>query len=148
MPVTAGYSLDIDDGVTVEVLHPQRTPDLTDALGEHPLTLRVRYGDISFLLTSQLNQTGQDALIEAGEWPLATVMQLPAQGTARSLSEKFFEAVQPSAVVLQSDPANLRGDPDPDVLALLGDVQLFRTDDGGTVHFWTDGETLWTVSEK
>lgn len=148
LPVTAGYALDIDDGVTVEVLHPQRTPNLSDPLGEHTLILRVNYGDISFLLTSQLNQTGQNELIDAGEWLLATVMQLPAQGTLRSLSEQFLEAVQPSAIVLQSDPANLRGDPDPDVLALLGDIPLFRTDQGGTVHFWTDGEKLWAVQER
>jgi beta-lactamase superfamily II metal-dependent hydrolase len=42
------------------------------------------------------------------------------------------------------DPANRRGDPDPDVLSLL-DTQtpLFRTDQGGVVHFWTDGERLY-----
>lgn len=148
LTVTAGYTLDMDDGVSVEVLYPGRIADIGEPMGDHTLTLRVRYGDISFLLASQLNQTGQNALIDAGAWPLATVMQLPAQGTLRSLSERFLEAVQPSVIVLQSDPANLRGDPDPDVLSMLGDVPLFRTDQGGTVHFWTDGSALWAVQER
>jgi beta-lactamase superfamily II metal-dependent hydrolase len=76
------------------------------------------------------------------------VLQLPEHGTIRSLSERFLEAVSPQVVILQSDPANRNGDPDPDTMALLGDLPIFRTDQGGAIHMWTDGEDLWVEQAK
>lgn len=139
----AGYKLALDDGVLVEVLHPQRQPTLSDSLNDSTLVLRLRYGDVSFLLTGDLSEEGQAALMVAGQWPLATVLQLPRHGSVRSLDEAFLDAVQPQVTVVQSDRANRLGDPDADTLALLGDLPLLRTDLTGTIHLWTDGKTLW-----
>jgi hypothetical protein len=47
---------------------------------------------------------------------------------------------------LQNDSASRQVNPD--ALALLGNRPLFRTDQGGTIHFWTDGRNLWTVQES
>lgn len=143
VPVRAGYTLEIDDGVRMDVLHPQTQPTLDESLDDNTLVLRLTYGEVSFLLTSDLSPEGQRALLDAGQWPLATVMQLPQHGTARSLDDGFLAAVQPQVVVVQSDAANRRGDPNPDILAMLGDAPVFRTDEGGTIHLWTDGRELW-----
>ncbi len=140
--VRAGYTLNFDDGVRLEVLHPHEQPALTDDIDENTLVLRLGLGDISFLLTSDLSREGQAALMENGQWPLATVLQLPQHGTARSLGDSFLQAVQPQAVLIQTDRANRRGDPDSDILARLDNVPIFRTDEGGTLHLWTDGKTL------
>ncbi len=139
----AGYTLDIDDGTRIEVLHPQTQPSLTDSLNDSALVLRVSYGDVSFLLTSDVSQDGQAELLSAGQWPLATVLQLPRHGGARSLDSAFLEAVQPQVAIVHADRANRLGDPDPDTLALLGDTLVFRTDVRGPLHLWTDGTTLW-----
>jgi competence protein ComEC len=144
--VTAGYTLEADDGVTLEVLHPQVQPELSDSLDDQALVLRVRYGELSFLLTSDLSFASQRALLDSGQWPLASVLQLPQHGRVRSLNEDFLAAVQPQLVILQSDPTNRLGDPNPDTLALLGDVPLLRTDQQGTIHLWTDGRELWTAN--
>jgi competence protein ComEC len=146
--VRTGYTLDISDGVRLEILNPAEQPGLDDSLDDNALVLRLTYGDASFLLTGDFSAEGQNAMLESGAWPLATILQLPQHGTIRSLSAAFLAAVQPQAVLLQSDPANRRGDPDPDTLALLGDVPVFRTDQGGGIHVWTDGETLWVEQEK
>jgi competence protein ComEC len=148
LPVQAGYSVTIDDGTLIEVLHPARTPSLNDNLGDGVLVLRVTYGEISFLLTSDLSREGQFQLLTSGQFPLATVMALPDHATQRSLSEELLAIVQPQAVVIQSDIANRRGDPDRDTLLMLGDIPLFRTDESGTLHFYTDGQTLWFVGEN
>lgn len=142
--VRAGYTLDFDDGARLEVLHPAAQPTISDSFDDYTLTLRLSYGGVSFLLPGDLSPEGQTALLENGEWPLATVMQMPKHGAARALSEAFWQAVQPSAVLLQSDPANRSGDPAPDTLALVGDLPLLRTDISGTLHLWTDGRVLWT----
>lgn len=151
MTVRAGYTLETSDGVRLEVLHPQVQPELGDSLDDSAVVLRLIYGDVSFLVTGDLSREGQAALLESGEWPLATVLQLPRHGAARSLDGAFLSAVQPQVVVLQNDPANRRGDPDGDTLALLGDTPLFRTDDERnrphTLHLYTDGSELWVVNE-
>jgi competence protein ComEC len=110
--------------------------------------LRVSYGDISFLLPSDLSEAGQTKLLQSGELLVSTVMQLPNHGTIRSLEADFVKTVQPQVVILQSDRANRIGDPNPDTLKLLGDTPLLRTDQGGTIHLWTDGHELWSVQES
>lgn len=146
--VRAGYSLDFADGTRLEVLAPYSTPDISDSLNDGALVLRLTYGDVSVLLPSDASPEAQAALLESGEWPLATVMQLPNHGGIRSLSERFLEAAQPQIVVLQSDPTNRLGDPNLDTLTLLGDTPLLRTDLSGTIHLWTDGKQIWEVGAK
>ncbi|MBZ0285945.1 MAG: ComEC/Rec2 family competence protein [Anaerolineae bacterium] len=143
--VRAGYNLEFGDGTRLEVLHPQSEPTLDDPLNDQSLVLRLIYGESSFLLTGDLSQEGQMALLEGGQWPLASVLQLPEHGRVRSLSEAFLQAAQPQVAVVQADRANRFGDPDADTLRLLGDVPVFRTDQSGTIHLYTDGQSLWVV---
>lgn len=146
--VRAGYSLEFADGTRLEVLAPYVTPDISDSLNDGALVLRLTYGDVSVLLPSDASPEAQAALLESGEWPLTTVMQLPNHGGIRSLSERFLEAAQPQIVVLQSDPTNRLGDPNTDTLAMLEDMRLLRTDLSGTIHLWTDGIQIWEVGAK
>ncbi len=129
------------DGVRLEVLHPQAKPSIGDRWGDVALVLRVTYGDVSFLLTSDANPRAQADMLEAGLDVRADVLQLPMHGTEFSLDPAFYEAVGADALALQADPANLRGDPHPDTIALIGETPLYRTDAMGTLHFWTDGQT-------
>ncbi len=138
----AGHTVTFNDGAMIEVLHPPAAPMISGKLGDGVITLRVTYGDVSFLLTSDLSDAAQRAMLERGISPVATVMQIPQHGSERALNDEFLKQVQPQVIVLQSDVANRRGDPDPDTLAKLKGLPLFRTDKGGTVHIWTDGATL------
>ena len=144
----AGYQLEFGDGVIMEVLHPQTKPKITDRLNDQTLALRVSYGDVSFLLTSDLSAAGQRAILASGVSPVAAVMQIPQHGAARALNAEFLRMVQPHVALLQSDIANRRGDPDPDTLALFDGLPLFRTDEMGTIHLYTDGETLNVVGSE
>lgn len=145
--VQAGYTVDFDDGVRIEILHPQMQPEIVDPLNDHVIVMRVTYGDVSFLLTSDLSAAGQVAILEGGQWPVTSVMQLPQHGTISSLNSDFLAAAQPQVVLLQSDRANRRGDPDGDTLNLVAETPLFRTDESGIIHLWTDGATVWSVGE-
>ncbi len=146
--VRAGSSVEFDDGVGLEILHPQRQPEISDSLNDQALVLRLNYGDASFLLTADLSREAQSELIIEGQWPLATVFQLPLHGAARSLGEGFLSAVQPQVVVLESDRANRNGDPDGDILTMIENIPLFRTDQGGTIHMWTDGHELQIAQQS
>jgi competence protein ComEC len=145
---TAGYQFTTSDGVTIDILHPSQRPNLGDSLDENGLVLRVSYGTMSFLLPGDATI---ETLMQVGETSdlTSTVLSLPQHGTVRSLTSEFLALVQPSAVILQSDPANRRGDPDEAVLRLVEErgVPLLRTDLRGTIHFYTDGTRLWSTEE-
>jgi competence protein ComEC len=144
--VRSGYTMNFSDGVYVEVLYPPRQPELGDSFDDNTLVLRISYGEVSFLLTSDLSYSAQGALLSSGEMLTASVLQLPQHATSRSLSEDFLAAVQPSVVILQSARDNRRGDPDADVLAIVENLLLFRTDLSGDIHLWTDGTQLWEIT--
>lgn len=144
LAVRAGYRIASDDGVTLEVLHPLEAPALEDNLNDGALALRLSFGEVSFLLPSDLSEAGQTAMLEAGILPLATVLQVPQGGGA--LDEAFLAAVQPQIVVIQSDSASRQENAD--TLALLGDLPQYYTDEGGSIHLSTDGHRLWVVQER
>lgn len=144
--VKAGYGIDFGDGVTVEVLHPQEQPRISDRLSDHVLVLRVVYGKVSILLTSDLSAAGQAMMLRGGNSPHASILQIPQHGTVRAVDSRFLAMAQPQIALLQSDIANRRGDPDPDSLALFRDLaeanRLFRTDEIGTIHISSDGSRV------
>ncbi|MFN8564302.1 MAG: hypothetical protein U0703_22410 [Anaerolineae bacterium] len=72
-----GYSVASDDGVRIEALSPTRAPALEDSLDDNALVLRVSYGNIVFLLTSDLSVEGQQALVASGKDLRATALQVP-----------------------------------------------------------------------
>ena len=142
--VRAGHRIVLGDGAEIEALHPQARPSIVDKPGDHALVLRVTYGDISFLLTSDLSLSGQRDMLSHGISPQATVLQLPQHGGRGSLDGEFLHWSDPSLALLQADAANRRGDPDPDTLDLLRalEVPVMRTDETGTIHLSTDGASL------
>ena len=146
--VRAGYSLRLSDGVLIEVVHPQTQPKISERLNDHVLTLRVTYGDASFLLTSDLSAAGQRAMLASGFAKPTTVLQIPQHGGARAIDDGFLNAVQPQIATLQSDLANRRGDPDPDTLSKLKETKLFRTDEHGAIHLRTDGKSITVIPSK
>ena len=139
LQVSAGYTLDSDDGVNITVLNPDHQPGLGESLDDNALVLRLTYGDVSFLLTSELSTKGQQALIKRGEPLAASVLQIPVHGTA--LDGDFLAAVKPAVAVVGA------AHPDLDVLDQLGDVPVYRTDQGGTIALSSDGRDLWVVQD-
>lgn len=145
---SAGYSVDLDDGTRIEVLHPQTPFQPGDSIKSQVMVLRVTFGEVSFLLTSDLNRDGQMALLNAGIQPLASVLQVPSHGAADSLVAEFADAVQAQIAIIESDPAGFAGKPDAETIRLLRDTPIYRTDLSGTLHVWTDGRTVTVVPER
>lgn len=143
----AGQNITLSDGVALEVLHPEQPPALGESLDDGALVMRLSYGGASFLITSDASAAAQQAMVDEGYAAHATVLILPKHGAARALEDAFLDAVQPQIVLLESDPANRIGDPDPDTLAKVEHLPLYRTDISGTLHLWTDGSTLWLLPQ-
>ena len=145
LAVTAGYRVQTDDGVLLEVLHPQ-TPSAADAKMEDVgMILRLSYGDTSFLITPDLSADAEHELIDAGWYIGSTVLELPARGSDKANPDFFLQQVRPQTAIVSVAAGNRAGLPDPavqDRLQTLG-ADLYRTDKSGTVEMVTDGHTLW-----
>lgn len=142
----AGYSMTLSDGVMVEVLAPDAVPEAGTRSDESSMVLRVTYGDASFLITSDATFPMLSTTETPPAYTHATVMQVPQHGVSRAMSNQFVTAVSPQIAVLQVDPASRLNLPEPDTIHRLADIPLYRTDESGAIHMWTDGSTLWTLS--
>lgn len=151
IPVTAGYQIKTGDGVLLEVLHPQQIPDAEAAPEDAGMVLRLSYETASFLLTPDLTEDAEQALLDAGWYIGSTVLELPSFGDADVNAAHFIETVRPQMAVVSVGSGNRTGLPDPEVVEQLtsgGKAALYRTDHDGTVELVTDGQTLQIYTRR
>jgi competence protein ComEC len=136
--------LSLEDGVQIEVLHPGVVP-ASERFNDHSVVLRVTLGEISFLLTGDIEAGVEQGLVAHSSALAATVLKVPHHGGDTSSSQAFLEAVDPQVAVISVGADNRFGHPAPEVLARYAElgVPALRTDELGTVEFVTDGERLW-----
>jgi competence protein ComEC len=116
------------------------------------LMLRVAFGEISLLLTGDLEAKGeQHTLKRWGEKIRSTVLQVPHHGAATSSTETFLDAVQPKVAVISVGLNNRFRHPSPKVVGRLRYIRpetlLRRTDRNGSVWLRTDGHVLQVLSD-
>jgi competence protein ComEC len=145
----SGTTFDLGDGVRLEVLGP--TPALSDdyQLNNTSLVVRLVLGDVSFLLTGDIEASAERELIASGADLSATVLKVPHHGSATSSSPEFLAAVDPDVSVVSAGEGNRFGHPAADVAARLeayGD--LYVTAIHGAVRFETDGRRLWVSTNE
>lgn len=144
-----GQQLRTGDGVVIDVLNPPAeqpkwTPDI---LNNGSLVLRVSYGEVSFLLTGDIQHEAEEQLVANGGSLRSTVYKAPHHGSDTSSTAAFLGAVDPSIAVISVGVDNRFGHPDEGVVARLEDAvspgNVFLTSEHGDVQFTTDGEKLW-----
>jgi competence protein ComEC len=77
----------------------------------------------------------------------STVLKVAHHGSKTSTTSQFLAAVDPEVAVISVGADNTFGHPSPEVVERLidrlGEDNVYRTDEDGTIEFITDGETLW-----
>lgn len=142
--IMAGWQIETDDGVQIAVISP------ADVLGERatyddaPLILRLAFGEASFLLMSDVSETGMRRLLESGAARRATVLQLPSNGAEKSNPPELLTRVGPQVAILLAEAGNRNAQPAESVLARLeaAKVGVFRTDQRGSIEVVSDGASL------
>ena len=73
-------------------------------------------------------------------------------GSSTSTSQHFLAAVDPEVAVICVGADNPFGHPNPQVterlINQLGEDNVYRTDENGTVEFITDGKALWVTVDS
>ena len=109
----------------------------------------LRHGDISFLLTGDIERNAEARLLASNTDLRTTVLKAPHHGSITSSTKTFLDAVDPVAIVVSAGTGNRYGHPHPKVLARLqqavGQDRVLRTDILGDVELRTDGDRLWMI---
>lgn len=140
-----GQTIYLGDGATLQVLAPDAEDVLLPAhdLNEASLVLRLTMGEVSFLLTGDLDENGEADLIRSGADIAATVLKVGHHGSRSSTSEAFLTRVDPLVDVISVGEDNRFGHPTDEVLARLSGDMVLRTDEDGDVRIETDGVRVW-----
>ena len=142
LTVSAGFSLNTADGVQITILNPNQPPDSKTKVDEAALVYRLSYGDVSFILTSDLAAFTESQLIRS-QYMRGSVLQLPSHGADAANPNDFLKAVAPQVAVIEIDTGNRAALPAPSTLHRLGSIPVYRTDQHGTLAFASDGRHLW-----
>ncbi len=141
-----GVAFDLGDGVRLDVLAPGPAVAADPKVNNTGAVVRISWHDVSFLLTADIEQKAERALLADGVDLHATVVKVGHHGSKTSSSAEFLAAVRPQISVVSSGKYNNFGHPAPEVVDRLSKYgPVYNTADVGAVHFETDGYA-WNVS--
>jgi competence protein ComEC len=141
---TSGHWLDLGQGIRLEVLAPNHgASERVDDLNNNSLVARLSYGDVSFLLTGDVEAEGEQALLDSGQALNSTVLKLAHHGSEGSSTPALLDAVRPRLAVVSAGADNSFGHPSPTTRLRLAGTALLRTDLNGDLRLETDGRSLW-----
>jgi competence protein ComEC len=141
--VQAGEVIEFGDGVRLEVVHPGPVL-VADNRNENSVSMRLVYGDFTFLFTGDAEQAGEAEMLAAGRPLSALVFKAGHHGSNSSSSMPMLQAVQPQIVIVSAGVDNRFGHPAPEMLerATAVGAMILRTDELGTIRVTTTGKTM------
>ena len=149
-----GQTIALDGATRLEVLNPAagHVRGTGSDRNNNGLVLRLVYGDVSFLLTADIEAEAEERLLERGAALQSSVLKVPHHGSKTSTTRWFLLAVSPVSAVISAAADNPYGHPHPEVLGRLeavpGRDRTFITAERGDIEFITDGERLWVSTER
>ena len=147
-------SIHLGDGLALSVLNPPIDSNSSSDRNSNnqSVVLRLEYGEVSFLLTGDIEEEVELELLKEGYNLSSTVLKVSHHGSRNSSSPFFLRAVNPAVAVIQSGDENRYGHPHQDVIERLkkvaNDDGLYVTALHGAVELTTDGSSLWVKSGK
>jgi competence protein ComEC len=113
-------------------------------LNDYSISIRLTYGNTSFLLTGDAEKLSEDEMLKNGLDLSAEVLKLGHHGSAYSSNTKFINAVSPSFAVISAGKDNKYGHPHAETLQAMQEhnIKVYRTDEQGSIVFTSDGQTV------
>lgn len=161
--------MDDIDIYQVEVVHPEvgDTFELGDAvftvlcpeeelvsesdMNGSSVGVKLVHGNNSFVMCGDAEEKSEQAMVSRfGEHLEADVLKCGHHGSSTATTEAFLQAVNPTWAVISCGKDNSYGHPHSEVLAKLQDedVQVYRTDELGSVVAESDGTQIRWTAEK
>jgi competence protein ComEC len=150
-----GTTLDMGPEVRAEILWPEE-PFIESGgepvTNENSTVIQLTFGDVTFLLTGDIEQQAESTLVESFENDelQSDVLLIAHHGSRSSSSAEFLDAVSPSTAVIPVGLNNPYGHPHDEVMQRLRfrGIAIHRTDLDGTIEMVTDGTQYTVVTDR
>jgi len=115
----ADHDLDLGNGVVLDVLWPDRRlyGEEVKEPNDASIVAQLRYGDHEVLLTGDISDNVETALLKQGYDLRSDILKVPHHGSRTSSSTGFLLAVEPKLAVISVGRDNTYGHPHPHVTA-------------------------------
>jgi competence protein ComEC len=142
-----GITLDLGDGVYIEILAPQRR--LIRGTRADPnnnsIVMMLGYGSFRMLFTGDIETEAIDALLARKPDLGCDIVKVPHHGSRGSLNPRFIKALGAKYAVISAAPDGAReghGLPHEDVIRAYRDLraEVFITGRHGTIEITSNGE--------
>jgi len=139
----------LGNGITIEILNPlaEFFQGTSCDIDNNGVVLKLAWNKVSFLFTADIREEAEFELIGQRANLKSTVLKVAHHGSETSTTSQFLAAVAPEVAVISVGADNTFGHPSPDVVERLtdrvGEDNVYRTDEDGTIELITDGERLW-----
>jgi len=144
----AGANILEEGNLSVKILAPVGTE--YENLNNYSAVIKVKYGDVSFLLTGDAEELSEKEILAGKADVKAQVLKVGHHGSNSSTSQEFLKAVGPRYAVISVGAGNDYHHPHEATLDRLMKAQItvIRTDEKGNVIFETDGEKCNFTTSK
>ena len=136
----AGNSIIQTDTLSIQFISPAKSySDNNNASA----VVRLTYKNNSFLFMGDAEVSAEKDILNAGYDVSADVIKIAHHGSNTSTSDLFIKEVNPKYAVISVGSNNRYGHPTSNVLSILtaNNVEVYRTDEVGTIVFICDGNT-------
>ncbi len=142
MPARAGTTYRLGDSLLFRVYSPAQQVVLDE--NDASLVVEVSCGEVDFLFTGDATGTIL-ADLQATYDIEAEIVKLPHHGSKTGYDEDFYAHTGAKALVISVGAENSYGHPADIVVEYWQDkAELYRTDEDGAIHVYTDGSS-WTI---
>ncbi len=150
IPMNFVYAGDVlsDEVYKITVLSPEDKD--YDEMNLFSAVIKVEYENTSFILMGDAEKVNENDMVERfGERLKCNVLKVGHHGSDTSTTDKFLSYTQPEIAVISVGDNNDYGHPSEKVIDRLKrrKIEILRTDKDGTISFFSDGQTVKTVTE-
>jgi competence protein ComEC len=119
-----------------------------DNVNNASVVTELDYGQFSTLFTGDLEKTAQPQIY--GELHAVTVLKVDHHGSDTGTTDDWLKILRPAVGVIEVGAGNSYGHPMPSTIQLLKNyaVQIYRTDQNGTIEIDSDGTNWQAKTEK
>jgi competence protein ComEC len=145
MNVHAGQSIQLEDGVTLDFLHPDPTNFHGDAYNDDSLVFILRYNDFSMLFTGDIGESVEREIAADHAASLdVNILKVAHHGSKTSTASALLEATTPDVALISVGAENRFGHPHAGSLFRLeqASIPVLRTDTQGRITCASDGTTF------
>ncbi|WP_228551013.1 MBL fold metallo-hydrolase [Sporosarcina cascadiensis] len=142
----AGDVFDVGPMV-IEIFNPN---EINGDVHEGSLSMKLTYGDVSFLFTGDAEVQTEQKMIDSGYDLKADFLQLGHHGSKTSTSLPFLEAVDPKVAIISAGEDSQYDHPHEEVVSRVKakGIDIYETSVHGSIVVVTDGSTYTVGTVK